>query len=82
MVERKEAKKENLRKKENKSMLEAQSTEIDGRMTSSVPASKPPLPTSQEPIGIYRFGTFRSDPFLKYPFELSHRELKLLDHSK
>ena len=82
-VARKAEKKERLLRKEREAILAAFSPSTDN--VAPVSRSYNPLittPTLPELGQISRFGGSRSDPFIKYPFELSYQERQLLDHSQ
>jgi len=92
---RKEARKANTtaRKLDKKQkLLEVERNTVLLALNTASPSAKLPDPGSTRRrtlqdssvfslAHISRFAASRSDPFMIYPFELTHREKKLLDHS-
>lgn len=81
---REKKKKEKLQKEEQSVILEALSSTVDEKPYEPTLPTRPKHLTTRfnliEVERIPRFGGFRSDPFMQYPFELSHRERRLMDH--
>ena len=85
-IARKKEKEEKARKEERRAILEALSIASD-EIPSDIKSPTPLEPCTirsdaYDLLKIPRFGSVRSDPFMKYSFELSHRERQLMDHSK
>jgi len=80
---RREEKKERLRQEERAETLAGlESQENEKKQTYALLARLTCPSTLPDPPRIHRFSASREDPFIKYPFELSYSERKLLDHSK
>jgi hypothetical protein len=82
-IARKKDKREKLRVAERKALLEALSISADNVVSKSIVRTPSDKRSSSPELGpISRFGSSRSDPFIKYPLELSRRDRQLLDHGR
>lgn len=82
-VARKKERKERHHKDGSRTMLAVSPVTTKDRVQSQrSPTSLHNSQISSDITHIPRFGSSRSDPFVKYPLELSHRDRKLMDHSK